>query len=112
MAANAKCLYRDAPLMVWVVGAVGIAAGIVAGVLAGRRLHPAVAACVGIAAIAGFFGAVLYGLNHYDECGDCTETTGADITAFIAYFCFALAPTAIVLAAVKFVWMLTARRSR
>lgn len=98
--------------MAWVAGAGAIAAGILAGVLIARRFHPAVAAGVGIAAIGGFFGAVLYALSHYDECGDCNQTTGADVTGFIAYFCFALAPTAIVLGGLKVVWMLAARRSR
>jgi hypothetical protein len=98
--------------MAWVAGVGAIAAGILVGVVIARRFHPAVAACVGIAAIGGFFGAVLYALNHYDECGDCNETAGANITGFITYFCFALAPTAIVLGGLKFLWMLTARRSR
>jgi hypothetical protein len=98
--------------MAGAAGIAAIAAGILVGVLIARRFHPAVAACVGIAAIGGFFGAVLYALSHYDECGDCNETAGAHVTGFIAYFCFALAPTAIVLGGLTFVWMLTARRGR
>src|SRR3954466_16369170 len=98
--------------MAWDAGAAAMAAGILAGVVTARRFHPAVAACVGTAAICGVFGAFFYSLIHYDECGDCNQTTGAHVTGFIAYFCFALAPTAIVLGGLKFVWMLTARRSR
>jgi hypothetical protein len=89
----------------------GALIGIIVGIGALSRLHPVATVGLGAVALVGFLLSLAYVLSHYDECGSCDQTAGAHLAGGITFFFMALAPIAILLGSVKFVWRLFTQRT-
>jgi hypothetical protein len=68
--------------MEWPGPVLGAALGVVAVV----RWHLVVIAALGAVSLVGFVISLSYVLSHYDECGSCSETTGAHLASGVTLF--------------------------